>query len=124
MTVVSSVQVVSVPVSDQDRAKTFYHDVLGFEELADTSMGPDMRWVQLGPAGAQTSFTLVTWFPSMAPGSLKGVVLATRDIDAAVAELKGRGLELSPIESAPWGRYATFDDPDGNGFVLQASPSP
>lgn len=113
--------VVSIPVSDQDRARAFYQDVLGFELIADTSMGSDQRWVQLGPKDAQTSITLVTWFESMPPGSLNGIVVSTTSFDVDYAELAGKGLALSPIETAPWGRYATFDDPDGNGWVLQAA---
>ena len=123
MPIVNALQVVSIPVSDQDRAKGFYRDVLGFDEMADQPMGPEMRWVQLGLPGAQTSITLVTWFPSMPAGSLNGVVLETSDVDAAAKELQDTGLQLGPIESAPWGRYTTFDDPDGNGFVLQSRAS-
>ena len=67
---VTHLQVVSVPVSDQDRAKTFYVDVLGFEVRNDSRFGPDQRWVELAPPGAPTSITLVTWFPSMPPGSV------------------------------------------------------
>jgi catechol 2,3-dioxygenase-like lactoylglutathione lyase family enzyme len=111
-------QVVSVPVSDQDRAKAFYTDVLGFELRADQAM-EGMRWVQLAPAGDAVSITLVTWFPTMPPGSLKGLVLGTDDIHAAYAELAGRGLRWNGgVEEAPWGTFATFDDPDGNGWVV------
>ena len=120
---ITHLQLVSIPVSDQDRAKAFYCDVLGFQEISDSRMGPDMRWVQLGLPDAQTSITLVTWFESMAPGSVKGIVLATADVDAAAADLQAKGVHLSPMEDAPWGRYTTFDDPDGNGFVLQAAPA-
>jgi catechol 2,3-dioxygenase-like lactoylglutathione lyase family enzyme len=114
-------QVVSIPVSDQDRAMAFYRDVLGFELIADLSMGTDQRWVHLGPKDAQTSITLVTWFETMPPGSLKGLVVSTNSLDADHAALTRKGLKLTSIESAPWGRYATFDDPDGNGWVLQAA---
>src|SRR4029079_12179009 len=109
MPIVNALQVVSIPVSDQDRSKASYRDVLGFHELADTPMGPEMRWVQLGLPGAQTSITLVTWFDSMPAGSLKGVVLGCDDVDRAANELTNKGLKLAPIESAPWGRYTTFD---------------
>jgi catechol 2,3-dioxygenase-like lactoylglutathione lyase family enzyme len=115
-------QVVSVPVSDPERARAFYQDVLGFELIADMPMGPDQRWLQLGPPGAQTSITLVTWFETMVPGSLKGIVIATNSLEADHAALTRKGLQLTTIESAPWGRYSTFDDPDGNGWVLQAEP--
>lgn len=116
---INRLDVVSIPVSDQDRAKAFYRDVLGFEELADQRMGPEMRWVQLAPQGADTSVTLVNWFESMPAGSLKGLVLHTATLDADVAALHGKGVETSPITSAPWARYVTLSDPDGNGLVLQ-----
>jgi catechol 2,3-dioxygenase-like lactoylglutathione lyase family enzyme len=119
----TNLAVVSVPVSDPNRAKAFYRDVLGFDVIADEPMGPDRRWIQLGPTGAQTSITLVTWFESMPPGSLDGVVLATSTLDADYADLTGKGLKLTPIESEFWGRYTTFDDPDGNGYVLQEAPT-
>ncbi|WP_422735826.1 glyoxalase superfamily protein [Micromonospora sp. WMMD729] len=121
---VTHVQLLSVPVADQDRACDFYVDVLGFDLVWDNPMGPDGgRWVQVAPPGAATALTLVTWFPTMPPGSLKGLVLETDDLDADVARLRGRGVDFADggIQSAPWGRYATFDDPDGNGIVLQAT---
>lgn len=76
---ISKVQLFSVPVSDQDRAEEFYVGKVGLSLVTDTRMGPDERWVQVAPAGAETSFTLVTWFDTMPPGSLKGVVLETDD---------------------------------------------
>ena len=116
---INRLQVVSIPVSDQDRAKAFYRDVLGFEELADARMMPQMRWVQLAPKGAATSVTLVNWFDSMPAGSLRGLVLETADVDAAAEALRAKGVKTSPIESQPWGRFCTSSDPDGNGLVLQ-----
>jgi catechol 2,3-dioxygenase-like lactoylglutathione lyase family enzyme len=116
---ISGIQVVSIPVSDQDRARDFYVNVLGFELLADTAMGPDMRWVQVRPRGGSTSVTLVTWFPTMPAGSLKGTVLESSALDDDVVLLRGRGVSIGEIEDAPWGRFVTFDDPDGNGIVLQ-----
>jgi catechol 2,3-dioxygenase-like lactoylglutathione lyase family enzyme len=119
---ITDVAVVSIPVSDQDQSKAFYVDTLGFELLADTPMGPDMRWVQVRPPGGSTSLTLVTWFQTMAPGSSKGLVVECDDIDRTYKELQGRGVAFDgPIDSQPWGRFATFDDPDGNGIVLQQS---
>ncbi|MGH3423800.1 MAG: VOC family protein [Nocardioidaceae bacterium] len=119
---ISSVQLFSLPVRDQDRARDFYVDVLGFELLGDNPMGPDMRWVQVAPPGAQTSITLVTWFDTMAPGSVKGTVLETDDLEGDVELLRSRGVKVAgDIEEQPWGRFVTFDDPDGNGIVLQES---
>jgi catechol 2,3-dioxygenase-like lactoylglutathione lyase family enzyme len=116
---VTYVQLFSIPVSDQDRALGFYVDTLGFELLSDVFMGPEMRWVQVRPKGATTAITLVTWFPSMPAGSLKGTVLETDALEADVADLLEKGLPIGDIETAPWGRFVTFDDPDGNGIILQ-----
>jgi catechol 2,3-dioxygenase-like lactoylglutathione lyase family enzyme len=117
---ITHLQLISLPVADQDRARQFYVDVLGFDLVRDNPMGPDMRWVQVAPKGAATSITLVTWFPSMPPGSVKGTVLETDDLDGDVAALTARGVAIDGgIQAQPWGRFVTFDDPDGNGIVLQ-----
>ena len=113
------IAILSVPVSDQQRAMEFYTRILGFTVVRDNPMGPDQRWVQLCPPGGGTSITLVTWFTSMPPGSLSGTVLETDDIKTDHHRLCEHGLAISALEDAPWGLYATFNDPDGNGWVLQ-----
>ena len=119
---ISNVQLLSVPVSDQDVARDFYVNVLGFEVRTDANLGPEMRWVMVAPPGGQTAITLVTWFDSMPAGSLKGLVLETTDLDGDVERLTGLGVKIANgIEDAPWGRFARFSDPDGNGIVLQAT---
>jgi catechol 2,3-dioxygenase-like lactoylglutathione lyase family enzyme len=116
---VTQIQVVSIPVSDQNRAKSFYLDTLGFRLLADEPMGPDQRWVQLAPPDGGAGITLVTWFEAMSPGSVKGLVLGCTDIQATYDELSSRGVRFSgAIERQEWGTFATFEDPDGNGWVL------
>jgi catechol 2,3-dioxygenase-like lactoylglutathione lyase family enzyme len=119
------VSVVSIPVSDQDRAKSFYRDVLGFEELADAPYGDGLRWVQVRPPGSPTSFTLVTWFPSMPAGSLQGIVVETPDVQAAYLDLLGKGVHFThePRQEF-WGTFTTFSDPDGNSFVLTQEEAP
>jgi uncharacterized protein YndB with AHSA1/START domain len=88
-----------------------------------TPMGPEQRWVQVGPKDGETSITLVTWFASMPPGSLKGIVLECDDVQASRDELAARGVTfLQDIEEQPWGTFTTFDDPDGNGWVLSQAP--
>ncbi|MER6829049.1 VOC family protein [Streptosporangium sp. NPDC000563] len=119
---ITHIQLLSLPVADQERAKNFYVGTLGFDLVSDNPMGPDRRWVQVAPKGADTAITLVTWFDTMPPGSLKGLVLETDDLDGDVAELSGRGVAIEGgIQQSPWGRYVTFDDPDGNGIVLQTT---
>jgi len=110
---------VSIPVSDPQAAKDFYTGVLGFTVVGDAPFGEGQRWIQLAPASGETSITLVTWFPNMKPGGITGLVLETDDVEADHAALQSRGLDISPLENAPWGRFATFSDPDGNGWVLQ-----
>ena len=106
-------------MSDQDRAKQFYAETLGFEVVADNPNGSVGRWIDLEIPGGGAGITLVTWFKEMPPGSMKGLVLEVDDMAASVAEWSARGLQLTsqPNDTA-WGRFATFDDPDGNGWVL------
>jgi len=118
----TNLEVISVPVSDQDRAKSFYAEKLGFSVDMDSSFGGgSMRWVALRPPGGGTAITLVTWFDTMPAGSLKGLVLGCDDLEMTLAELAARGVTFveDDIQEAPWGRWKTFDDPDGNSWVLQ-----
>jgi catechol 2,3-dioxygenase-like lactoylglutathione lyase family enzyme len=117
----TGLEVVSVPVSDQERAKQFYVDKLGFAVQMDGSFGESLRWVMLQPPGSVTCITLVNWFETMPAGSLKGAVLGCDDLDKTLAELTARGVSFAEdeVQEAPWGRFKTFDDPDGNGWVLQ-----
>ncbi len=119
---ITKVQLFSIPVSDQDRAREFYVGALGMELVREMPMGPGMRWVQVRPSGAETSITLVTWFPSMPAGSLTGLVLETDDLDGDLEHLRGLGIEPDePIREQQWGRSVTIRDPDGNRIVLQAT---
>jgi catechol 2,3-dioxygenase-like lactoylglutathione lyase family enzyme len=119
---ITNIQLLSVPVTDQERAKDFYVNTLGFDLVADTSMGPGQRWVQVRPKGAETSITLVDWFETMPAGSLKGLVIETDDLPGDIEALGGRGMTITDeIQDAPWGRFVTFTDPDGNGLILQAT---
>jgi len=115
------IDIVSIPVSDQNVAKRFYIDTLGFELKVESPMGPDKTWVQLSLPGAQTSITLVTWFDTMPPGAVQGLVLSTDNIEAEHQTLLAKGLKLSDVDATPWGKFATFKDPDNNGWVLQQS---
>ncbi|GAA2752912.1 VOC family protein [Amnibacterium kyonggiense] len=117
---IRGVQLFSVPVTDQDRARDFYVDVLGMELVEDRPMGPGRRWVRVRPVGGETAITLVTWFDSMPAGSLTGLVLETDDVEGDLRRLRDLG---APVEGglpeAPWGRYLQVRDPDGNGLILQ-----
>jgi catechol 2,3-dioxygenase-like lactoylglutathione lyase family enzyme len=116
------IQLLSLPVTEPDRAKAFYVDKLGFDLVRDTHMGPAQRWMQVAPKGAHTSIALVTWFDRMPPGSLGGLVLETDDLDHDIAVLVERGVPIEgEVQQAPGGRYVTLTDPDGNSTVLQTT---
>ena len=117
---ISGVAVVSVPVSDPERSKAFYVDQLGFELVRDDDSIPGIHWVQVAPRGGSTSLTLVTWFDTMPPGSLQGLVLQSEDLDSDYRTLLDRGVRFdSPPTRQPWGLEAVMVDPDGNRLVLQ-----
>jgi predicted enzyme related to lactoylglutathione lyase len=117
------VSVVSVPVSDQDRAAAFYSEYLGFKVIEDQAMGPDMRWVQLGVDGQQTTITLTTWFEGMPAGSITGLLLDVDDADATRAAMVAGGVECTELTDEPWGRYFMVKDPDGNGLIVSRTTS-
>ena len=120
---IHSFEIISVPVADQQRAKAFFRDILKFELIREEPMGPGMSWIQLAPRGQTVTIALVSWFEQMKPGGLQGVMVNTEDIDQEYQALTSRGLQLSAIKQEPWGRYAMFNDPDGNGWILRQLPS-
>ncbi|MFD8530797.1 VOC family protein [Streptosporangium canum] len=119
---ITHARLVTLPVADQDLAKDFYVGALGFDVLVDRQMGP-VRWLQVAPKGAQTSFALSTADQGLTPGSARGIILETADLDADCAQLAKAGAAIEGPTDLPWGRQATFTDPDGNSFVLSA-PAP
>jgi predicted enzyme related to lactoylglutathione lyase len=119
-----SIAIVSVPVTDVSRARTFYTDVLGLTLLRDEEMGPDMRWVQLQPRDGGATVALVTWFENLKPGNQQGLMLGVPDIDAEHARLTAAGASVSPVEEQPWGRYTMLQDPDGNGWIVSQLTDP
>lgn len=117
-------ELVLVPVSDIDRAKAFYTERLGFTADVDVRPNDGVRIVQLTPPGSYCSISLTAGLPGpqMAPGSLRGLHLVVADIEAARAELIGRGVDMAPIVDAGGVLYAGFSDPDGNTWTLQHMP--
>lgn len=117
---VQDVKVISVPVSDQQKAKAFYVEKLGFELTRDDDSVPGIRWIEVTPKGGTTSLTLVTWFETMPPGSLQGLVLGSTDIQGDCDDLVAKSVEFErPLQEQPWGAEAVIRDPDGNMIVLQ-----
>ncbi|MFE7773499.1 VOC family protein [Streptomyces sp. NPDC057445] len=136
----TKLEVVVIPVADVDRAKAFYK-ALGWREDADVPTGDDFRVVQMTPPGSPCSVIFGTGVSEAAPGSARGLHLAVSDVEAARAELLGRGAEVSEVfhdaggvfhragtgnrvpgpdaERRSYASFASFSDPDGNGWILQ-----
>ena len=127
-------EVVVIPVSDVERAKRFYGD-LGWRLDADFVVGDTFRGVQFTPPGSPCSIHFGNGVTSAAPGSAQGLFLVVSDIEAARAELVGRGVDVSEVfhragpgkppvngpdpERRSYFSFATFSDPDGNSWLLQ-----
>lgn len=115
-------ELVAVPVSDVDRAKSFYVDKAGFNADHDHTVSEEIRFVQLTPRGSACSIALGTGITDAAPGSVVGLQLVVDDIHRAHEELGGRGVEVSDVQEFPWGSFVFFSDPDGNKWSLQQLP--
>jgi catechol 2,3-dioxygenase-like lactoylglutathione lyase family enzyme len=133
-------EVVVIPVSDVDKAKAFYEQ-LGFRLDADYPVGDSFRVVQVTPPGSEASIIFGSGVSAGEPGSAQGLHLVVTDIEAAREELLARGAEVSEIwhdadgvfhhsgeanrvsglhpERASYGSFASFSDPDGNGWTIQ-----
>ncbi len=115
-------ELVSVPVSDVDRAKAFYVDQVGFVADFDHVVDENIRFVQLTPPGSACSISIGKGLTKMAPGSLDNLQMVVADAEAARAELAGRGVAVSDVDVMPWGSFVFFSDPDGNTWALQQLP--
>ena len=115
-------ELVAVPVSDVDRAKTFYTERVGFNADHDHRVGDGVRFVQLTPPGSACSIALGTGIVDAPPGSAQGLQMVVSDIVAARTELVERGVEVSDVQEFPWGSFVFFSDPDGNGWAVQQLP--
>jgi catechol 2,3-dioxygenase-like lactoylglutathione lyase family enzyme len=119
---IKGVKFISVPVSDQDRALSFYTGKLGFRILTDRPFDEKQRWIELSIPGAETGVVLFTppghedRIGTFVPGSLY-----CDDVQQTYEELAAQGVEFkAPPSKQPWGSFAIFFDPDGNQFVLSS----
>ncbi len=127
------IEIVTVPVSDIDRARDFYAEKVGFAVDIDHRISDDLRLVQLTPPGSACSIHLGKGTVDMEPGSMDGVFLVVRDVRAARDELTGRGVEVGEFQVFDEGSFRParegddldnvgfvfFSDPDGNGWAVQ-----
>ena len=114
------IELVQVPVSDIDRAKAFYVNKAGFNADHDHQVTDELRFVQLTPPGSACSIALTSGAHQMKPGSVEGLQMVVDDAEASRNELAERGVEVSDVQKFPWGSFVFFNDPDGNGWALQA----
>ena len=126
-------ELITVPVTDVDRAKAFYVERAGFHLDVDHQVSDEFRVVQMTPPGSACSITIGNGLTTAAPGSYRGTHLCVDDIEVARAELLARGVEVSEIRhfaAGAWhpgpdpdhrryNSFADFSDPDGNTWVLQ-----
>ena len=126
-------ELIVIPVSDVDRAKTFYTEKAGFHLDVDHCAGDDFRVVQMTPPGSACSITVGTGLSGAAPGSVQGLHLVVSDIVAARAELIERGVDASELyhigsggqmpgpdpQRSNYSTFLSFNDPDGNGWLVQ-----
>jgi predicted enzyme related to lactoylglutathione lyase len=117
-------ELVTVPVSDIDRAKAFYVDRAGFSDEQDHEVDETHRFVELMPPGSRCSIALTAGYVDAEPGSLQGIQLNVDDADAAHDLLRDRGVDVSDVQDFPWGRFCFFTDPDGNGWSVHGPPRP
>ena len=115
-------ELIPVPVSDIDAAKAFYTEKVGFNADHDHTVSDEIRFVQLTPPGSACSISIGKGLVDTPPGSAQGLQLVVDDIEAARAELIGRGVEVSEVQHFPWGDFVYFKDPDGNGWAVQKLP--
>jgi catechol 2,3-dioxygenase-like lactoylglutathione lyase family enzyme len=115
-------ELVAVPVTDVDRAKSFYVDQVGFNADHDFTVSEEIRFVQLTPPGSACSIAIGQGIVDSEPGSVAGLQLVVGDIQAARTELLDRGVEVGDVQVFPWGSFVFFADPDGNRWSVQALP--
>ena len=117
------IELIAVPVSDVDRARDFYVERAGFNLDHDHTVSNEIRFMQLTPPGSACSIAIGKGVTEAAPGSVEGIQMVVSDIEAAHAELKGRGVDVSDVQDYPWGRFVFFADPDGNRWSVQEIPA-
>jgi len=103
-----TIEIITIPVSDQQKAKEFYIK-LGFQIIVEAPADHGQTWVQLGLPNQTTSISLLKFH---------GIIFETTDIEKEIQELKTKDIEVGKIDNTPWGRFAWLKDPDGNGLCL------
>jgi catechol 2,3-dioxygenase-like lactoylglutathione lyase family enzyme len=125
---IDSLATVCIFVSDQDKAKAFYTDVLGFELRQDSPMGPDSRWVAVAPTGASTEVILYkmdeNWqHYKQVQGKSQALTFNVTDMASLREDLKAKGVRITQEpDPQPWGTYMMILDQDDNALLLVEQP--
>jgi catechol 2,3-dioxygenase-like lactoylglutathione lyase family enzyme len=112
------VELVTIPVTDVDRAKDFYAKA-GFNVDHDHVVSDEIRFVQITPPGSACSIAIGKGLTKMEPGSIEGLQVVVENAEEGREALMERGVEASEVQEFPWGRFVYFSDPDGNDWALQ-----
>ncbi|WP_455904422.1 VOC family protein [Microbacterium sp.] len=116
------IELIFVPVSDVDRSKEFYEKI-GFHADHDQVPYEGLRFVQMTPPGSACSIAFGTNLgEGLLPGQQNTIQVVVPDADEALAHLQGLGVAAHGVDEQAWGRFVTFDDPDGNTWTLQELP--
>ena len=116
------IELIFVPVTDVDRAKDFYVKI-GFNADHDQTPVEGLRFVQMTPPGSACSIAFGTGLGiDLEPGQQNTIQVVVPDADQALADLRAAGVEADGVQDLSWGRFVTFDDPDGNTWTLQQLP--
>lgn len=116
-------ELIPIPVTDVDRAKTFYVEKIGFNADHDFQVTPELRFVQLTPPGSACSIVIGTGITPMKPGSVDAYQMVVKSAAEARQNLLDKGVEVSEVDTQDWGLFVYFSDPDGNKWALQEMPA-
>ena len=103
-----NVEIIMIPVADQQKAKAFYIK-LGFKVIVEAPSAHGETWIQMGLPGGNTTISLAKF---------QGIICETDDLEKDINDLKTNGIEVGKIDDTPWGRFAWLKDPDGNSLCL------
>ncbi|MET0861155.1 MAG: GNAT family N-acetyltransferase [Microbacterium sp.] len=116
------IELIFVPVTDVDRAKEFYERI-GFHADHDQVPFDGLRFVQMTPPGSACSIAFGTGLGiDLEPGRQNTIQVVVPDADEALAHLRAAGADAAGVDEQAWGRFVTFEDPDGNSWTLQELP--
>src|SRR3954470_11665845 len=116
-------ELITLPVTDVDRAKTFYADQFGFHVDYDQRVNENLRFVQLTPVGSACSIAIGEGLTDAEPGSVRGMQVVVPDVEVTRRGLLARGFDPGPIQDLDWGRFLFFSARDGTGWAVQQLPS-